>query len=717
MSINSFAYLQNTAFLGGVATGCLKLYADGGTQFAGLAKSSSRKAHPGEHTDPLSFAVCVRPDDESTVKGAVLKDPIAEPDDAARALPHAPIRAFHNDFPFTTISYADVPYGVYISLCAFNPTLLHNSIDSGIPAAFFEVTLTNPTDKALTVTLGLLLRSSFEAGMGVPLYDKTSGAFFMELCETAAGVPAKRRGSIGLASDAADFTYEISAARDYTDFFSYFCSTQGFLPDKAVHDAVPGLSALLSLPIHLAPGECQTRRFLAVWSFPYCAESPAKSGEKNYYCHYFSDLSSCASYCFTHFDRLRRDSSKFRELIRDGLSHLPTDLANALCTSLATIKDPAIRRDSAGILKGLSEDAEEGTLPISFALEVLFPGITGPTSVWILNRQMNAKGRHCPSAFDAEPTCEQAYARLRMVLRLFYAYRSTSELRFYTENWVDISSMLELLCAYCERHFAKAPDIYAKEDTLFDVLLPTLHAMICMAELLRDKKRKNFFEEKLAAFRVLFDKNIRKRCEEQPLRVLSSSFTARFLAGYALYTQKERQEAASSALSAIDLQEQEPDFFACAELATLKQLSLCEAFVKSFIGHVYSCKKELYGALMQFASLLYGLSGFHYDKNEMTLIVSPAEALCDGYGVFKSFVSFDGAYGRIELGPDYTELILYTGEVKVRRVICSHRPYKVLYGGRLWPCDIDPGTNTVILDSNLAVGKTKKLTILMDLTK
>ncbi len=716
MSINSFSYLQNTAFLGGVATGCLKLYADGGTQFAGLAKSSSRKAHPGEHTDPLSFAVCVRPDEAPKAKGAILKDPEAEKEEAARALPHAPVRSFYTDFPFTTISYANVPYGVDIELRAFNPTLIHNSIDSGIPAAFFEVTLTNPTDKALTVALGLLLRSSFEAGMGAPSYDKASGAFFTELCETAAGVPAKRRGSIGLASDAADFTYEIAASRDYADFFSYFCSTQGFLPDKAVHEAVPGLATLLSLPLHLDPGERQTRRFLVAWSFPYCAESPAKSGEKNYYCHYFSDLSSCASYCFTHFDRLRRDSLKFRELIADGLSKLPEELRCSLCASFATIKDPAIRRDSAGILKGLSEDAEEGTLPLSFALELLFPGITASTGVWVLNRQINAKGRHCHSAFDAEPTCEQAYARLRMILRLFYAYRSTSELRFYTENWVDISSVTELLCAYCERHFALPPDIHSREDTLFDVLLPTLYAMICMAELLRDKKRKSFFEEKLAAFRGLFDQNVQKRCEEQPLRVLSSSFTARFLAGYALYTQQERQTAASFAVpeSCTDCM---PDYFACAELVRLKKLPLCEAFVKVFAQHVYTCKKDLYGTLMQLPVILYGISGFLYDKNEMTLSFSPTECLCDEYGVFKSFVSFDGAYGRIELGPDYTELILYTGEVKVRRVICSHRPYKVLYGGRLWPCDIDPGTNTVTLDSNLAVGKTKKLTILMDLTK
>lgn len=717
MSRNSFEYLQRTAFLGGVGTGCLKLYADGGTQFAGLAKSSSRKAHPGEHTDPVSFAVCVRPDGEEQVYSAVLKNAEAESEESARSLPHASVGSFQTDFPFTKLSYDGVPCGATVSLRAFNPTLIHNSIDSGIPAAFFEVTLNNPTARALTISFGVLLRSSFVAGVGTPSYDKSSGAFFAELAETAPGVPAKRRGSIGVASDSADFTYAIFPERAHVDSFAAFCAGGGFLSDTAVAGPQVGLSALLSFPVRLEPGESQTRRFLVAWSFPYCAESPAKSGEKNYYCHYFSDLGSCVSYCFTHFTRLFEESKKIFELTHADFSTLPTSLRSVLALSLAAVKDPALRRDSAGILKGLSEDSEEGRMPLSFALDFLFPGISAATGVWVLNRQMTARGRSTPSAFDENPTVAQAYARLRMVLRLFYAYRSTSEVRFYTENWVDISTMLELLVAYCERLLFARPSVESEEDTLFDVLLPALHAMIGIAELLRDKKRKLQYVETLDRFRALFEEKAGERCEKMPLRVLSSSFIARYLGGYAMYDENSRR-AAAARVASLDLSGCVPDYYACAELVVLKETALCEKAVAAFEGYVYPCKKELYGSVMQLAALFPAFSGFTYDKNEMRLTLSPEESLCDEAGVFKCFFSADGVYGRVELGADYTELIPYSGVLKVRTVLCSHRLYKVLYGGRSWPCDIDEDApKTVTMDNNLSVGKTKKLTLLMDLTK
>lgn len=52
MAKNTFAYLQNTAFLGGIGTGCLKLYADGGTPFAGLFQKLLQESAPGRTHRP-----------------------------------------------------------------------------------------------------------------------------------------------------------------------------------------------------------------------------------------------------------------------------------------------------------------------------------------------------------------------------------------------------------------------------------------------------------------------------------------------------------------------------------------------------------------------------------------------------------------------------------------------------------------------------------------
>ena len=97
--------------------------------------------------------------------------------------------------------------------------------------------------------------------------------------------------------------------------------------------------------------------------------------------------------------------------------------------SLAAVKDPAVRRDAAGILKGISEENENTLLPVSFAFEYLFPGITTQTSVLTLKNLMTAKGRvsgteFLPSAFDTDLNAAQITARFRLIMRLFYAYRT-----------------------------------------------------------------------------------------------------------------------------------------------------------------------------------------------------------------------------------------------------------------------------------------------------
>ena len=60
--------------------------------------------------------------------------------------------------------------------------------------------------------------------------------------------------------------------------------------------------------------------------------------------------------------------------------------------------------------------------------------------------------------------------------------------------------------------------------------------------------------------------------------------------------------------------------------------------------------------------------------------------------------------------PDYLEIILYAGDVRIRKLYSKRRPYKVLYAGRTWPCDIVG--NDVNLGTNLLVNKNKKLTVL-----
>ena len=99
----------------------------------------------------------------------------------------------------------------------------------------------------------------------------------------------------------------------------------------------------------------------------------------------------------------------------------------------------------------------------------------------------------------------------------------------------------------------------------------------------------------------------------------------------------------------------------------------------------------------------------------MVLSFKPEDTLSDEDKTFTGFISFDEAYGFVEQGIDYIEIKLLTGEIKVKKFICSHKPFRVMYAGRYHNCEIEG--NTVVLESNMTVTKNKKLTVLIDITK
>ena len=730
----SFEYLKNTAFLGGLGTGCLKLSADGGTHFSGLVKTSKRRTKLTESAFPVSFALSVSTDGETKPHFFRLCNPEADAAPENRAS-FARLLSFDKQFPFTAVEYDTAPSGVSVHLNAFNPAIAHNPIDSGIPAAFFEFTVQNNTQSTLTVSLGTLLHSFFSAGKIIPGYDAANGAFYAEIAETARNIPIHRRGSLCLATDSPDFTYDAdfsasdsdstnagdaatSTLAECGDFFARFCKNRGFLSNKSAAAAQKNASIALSCHLRLSPGKAETVRFLVAWNFPFCADSVDKNGDKNYYCHYFSDIPGCISYCFTHFERLRRESRRLYEYLFEHTA-LPDALKSLVNISLSCIKDPAVRRDHTGALRGAAEDDEEnGSPPLFFAAEYVFPGITALGTTSALKKLLYAKGKStesddfAPSAYDTDCTPRQILTRHFMLLRLYYIYRTRSDMRFLSENWVDIAYMAEVL--------SESADAVESSNALsFRIRAAQLclyAAMTEAADQLGDKKRKMFFIECFRTHSESFNAAALRQITLAPATILSTQFIAHTLCGLSLYP-KALLEQAADRLSDGESPDADMDFFACAELAVLKRSALCLQFSQAAAKARQCNKPALFYAATQVCALLPAFCGFDYDKNTMTLTLSPVESHVDDEGTFRAFVSFDGAYGHAEQGADYIELKLLAGEVKIRRFICSHRPYKVLYGGRLWPCDIDPATNTVTLDNNLTVTKDKKLTLLIDLTK
>lgn len=710
--------LSKSILLGGLGTGCLKWNEDASNKFSGLVKTSLQENadKTPDNENPVLLAIGVKRE-SGRFSSAIIGNPGKD-----RKKPKIRTENFEKQLSSAQMNFSGrILNDIDLKLNVFNPTIVHNPIDSGIPAVFFEFDVTNNGEAPVLVSLCMGLRSFFSQGKASFGYDNLSGASYAMLSEVSKSVYARRRGSICVATDFPDFTYDSAPEIDEKNFLEHFNKKRGFLSDNTDVKEIGNqrnISALLSCHAKIKPGCTQKIRMVAAWCFPYCGDGLMKRSEKNYYFHYFPDAINCLSYCFTHFDRLKRENELTTKLI--NTSGMPQSARNAIMNLGDAVKNPNIRRDSKGVLRGLEQAGTEKILsPVSFEFEYLFPGITVPTNATVLSKLIKAGGKRTatgefePSAYDTDCTTSQIYARLMLIIRLYRGYRTNSDLKFFSENWVDIAYMADMLCRtamHIGESFGSKGDggIYVK---MFSAVLCVLKIMTEVSDILADKKRKIYYLELYGCARRFFEEFLDGYAGDISSHILSTRYLCEYLCDISLYSEETIKDAANKVSSGLMYN----DFYTYSGLVECGYLGSAEELLESYLNKEYTDENKLYSAAAESFVMLCAHSGFEYDKNTMSVRFCPDERFCNSDKVFKSFISFDGAYGYVEQGFDYIEIVLISGEIKVKKFTCSHRPYKAMYGGRIWSCDIKG--NTVTMDSNLVVSKNKKLTLLIDITK
>lgn len=713
------ADFKNTVLFGGLGTGCLKWNSDCSNSFVGLVKTSlseyADKTPANEN--PIILAAGVKragEDFASAILGVPEKEsniPVIEPEN------------FVKQISFASMNFSDkVLKDIDIKLNVFNPTIVHNPIDSGIPAAFFEFTVTNNAKEPALVSICMAARSFFSQGKSSFGYDNISGASYAMLSEVSKSVYARRKGSICIATDFPDFTYDAAPEISAKELLGLFDKNSGFLSDNTDVKEIGiqrNISTLVSCHAKIMPGASRKIRMVAAWCFPYCGDGVMKKADKNYYFHYFPDAVNCISYCFTHFDRLMKENAFTTELFSS--SGMPENTKNTILHCADAIKNPLIRRDIKGVLHGIGEiNTEKSSCASSFALEYMFPGITLATNSATIAKLIKAGGKRTetgdfePSAYDTNCTPNQIYARLMLLIRLYRGYKTSSDLKFYSENWVDITYMANMLCRMA-MHLAKASGTKSdgsKYVKMFSAVICVLKIMTDISEKLSDKKRRIHFLDMYTKAADAFEEFLGKNRSDISSQILSTRFISEYLCDIRLYDEDTVINSAKTVLS----NSPDNDFYTYACLVACGYMGSAGEILENLLDREYpELNRKVYDAALESMVMINAHSGFDYDKNLMSVEFSPDERFCDSDRVYKSFISFDGAYGYVEQGQDYIELVLLSGEIKVKRFSCSHKPYKAMYGGRIWNCDVEG--NTVIMDSNLIVNKNKRLTLLIDITK
>ena len=341
-------------------------------------------------------------------------------------LPHFAEVTFEGTFPVATLSFADPKFPGRVSLRAFNPFIPGNSDDSSIPAACFEVRVTNPGDDAIDYTVALAVTNPAAPGAAVNRAHRGGPAQLVTLASTGIAADHPRAGDLTIATHAAgdahaahrhapgngdgvsfqEYWFRGAWFDDLTIYWHDFTAPGGFAnrsyPEPSAAADVPfgrHDTAVLAARLRAPAGETRRARFALTWNYPNCvnywhpvgvdqeqpgAPPPALDAAewRNYYATRFPDSAASARYCLQEWDRLLRDTLAFRDALY--ASSVPPAVLDAAASTLSVLKSPTVLRLEDGTFYGfegvrVDQGCCEGSCThvwnYAYAMPFLFPDL------------------------------------------------------------------------------------------------------------------------------------------------------------------------------------------------------------------------------------------------------------------------------------------------------------------------------------------------------
>ena len=252
-------------------------------------------------------------------------------------------------------------------LTAFNPLIPRNDKDSGIPAAFFEIEIRNPTDAPITYTVaGTLANPQPRPNRHTVSHEE--GVSFLRLGSDSPAPTDTGDGELTLATDAPDVTAQEYWYRggwnDNLEVFWRDFTAPGPLrartypPDSTGQGDHGTLASRVTLPA----GGAGRVRFLIAWHFPHCANTWNNGSNdrardlgvgtvwRNYYATLWEDSRASAAYALAHWDRLWAETRRFRDAL--VASDLPPAARDAVSANISILKTPTVLRLEDGTFYG-----------------------------------------------------------------------------------------------------------------------------------------------------------------------------------------------------------------------------------------------------------------------------------------------------------------------------------------------------------------------------
>ncbi len=304
--------------------------------------------------------------------------------------PHFKNVEFNGEFPIATLNFKDDKFPADVTMTAFNPFIPNDSKNSSIPAAFFEIEVTNTTEETLKYQIALSVANPYTSHNEAKKKDGYQMLSFYNSDEDKSGLGY---GDLTIATDCEKtytqtYWYRGGWRDKLVTYWNDFNSIENL--KERIYDTDGGNdTGTLVSEIEVLPQESKKVRFILSWNMPNCYNYWKERGEnepvkhwKNYYATVFEDSADSASYSLNNWNDLYSRTLTFKNALHN--TSLPKSVIDAAASNLSVLKSPTVLRLEDGSFYGWEGVHEksgscEGTCQhvwnYAYAMCFLFPDL------------------------------------------------------------------------------------------------------------------------------------------------------------------------------------------------------------------------------------------------------------------------------------------------------------------------------------------------------
>ena len=379
--------------------------------------------------------------------------------------PHFRSVTFDATFPIAKIIFRDPDFPGKVVMKAFNPLIPLDADNSGLPAAFFDISVHSPQD-GVCYTLVLTAHNPFGNTVNKQI---PHGLYTAVTMSSAVCTPDRKEyGNLTVAMDAPDGIcqeYWYRGLYGFRDGITRFWNqlSQGDLSQR--HYETPGTGDICTVGAKavLNKGEKKHFRFVISWYVPNCYNywDPWKdeAGEdvlwKNYYATRFADSGEVCFYALRQWDTLLKKTEAFTHALHR--STLDRAVIDAASSSLSVLKSPVVLRLEDGTFYGWEGTHEregccEGTCThvwsYAYALCFLFPELERTMRETELHIDTDDNGLMqfrtlLPLGRPRGDFLPCLDGQMATVIKIYRDWKLTGDGQWVKDNWFHIKRVLE----------------------------------------------------------------------------------------------------------------------------------------------------------------------------------------------------------------------------------------------------------------------------------